>query len=110
MRQLIVSTAQNHRLAVHPCGVYICTEGPRFETRAEIAMFAQWGADIVGMTGVPEVALAAELEMNYASICIVTNYAAGMTGRPLVQADVERLMAERLQSVQELLAATLDAL
>jgi len=58
-------------------GIYVCTEGPRFETRAEIAMMQQFG-DVVGMTGVPEVILAKELELCYASICTVTNYACGM--------------------------------
>ena len=58
-------------------GTYICTEGPRFETRAEIAMMKQFG-DVVGMTGVPEVILAKELELCYASICTVTNYACGL--------------------------------
>ena len=56
---------------------YVCTEGPRFETRAEIAMMKQLG-DVVGMTGVPEVILAKELELCYASICTVTNYACGL--------------------------------
>lgn len=58
-------------------GTYVCTEGPRFETRAEIAMMKQFG-DVVGMTGVPEVILAKELELCYASICTVTNYACGL--------------------------------
>lgn len=56
---------------------YVCTEGPRFETRAEINMMKQFG-DVVGMTGVPEVILAKELELCYASICTVTNYACGL--------------------------------
>ncbi|MDO9518219.1 MAG: MTAP family purine nucleoside phosphorylase [Methanosarcinaceae archaeon] len=58
-------------------GIYVCTEGPRFETRAEINMMKQFG-DVVGMTGVPEVILAKELELCYASICTVTNYACGL--------------------------------
>ena len=58
-------------------GTYVCTEGPRFETRAEIAMMKQFG-DVVGMTGVPEVILAKELDLCYASICTVTNYACGL--------------------------------
>ncbi len=57
-------------------GIYVCTEGPRFETRAEIALMKQFG-DVVGMTGVPEVILAKELDLCYASICTVTNYACG---------------------------------
>ncbi|WP_094228932.1 MTAP family purine nucleoside phosphorylase [Methanolobus psychrotolerans] len=58
-------------------GVYVCTEGPRFETKAEIRMMRQFG-DVVGMTGLPEVVLAKELNMCYASICTVTNDACGL--------------------------------
>ncbi|HYB92716.1 MAG TPA: S-methyl-5'-thioadenosine phosphorylase [archaeon] len=61
--------------------VYLCTEGPRYETPAEIRMFHKFGCDVVGMTGVPEAVLARELEMCYAAICFVTNMAAGMQKR-----------------------------
>ena len=72
-------------------GTYVCTEGPRFETRAEIAMMRQFG-DVVGMTGVPEVILAKELELCYASICTVTNYACGLgTGKLTVDEVVDSL-------------------
>lgn len=63
-----------------PCathGVYVCTEGPRLETAAEIAMYAWGGAAVVGMTLVPEVWLAAQIGIPYASLCIVTNMATG---------------------------------
>ena len=59
-------------------GTYVCTEGPRLETPAEIRKFALCGADLVGMTLVPEVFLAKELEMCYAALCYVTNYAEGI--------------------------------
>jgi 5'-methylthioadenosine phosphorylase len=63
-----------------PCathGTYVCTEGPRLETAAEIAMYGWGGAAVVGMTLSPEVWLAAELGLSYASVCIVTNMATG---------------------------------
>ncbi len=59
-------------------GTYVCMEGPRFETPAEIKFIQMIGGDLVGMTGSPEVFLAKELELCYASISVVTNYAAGM--------------------------------
>jgi len=65
-----------------PHGTYVCTQGPRLETPAEIRMFARWGADLVGMTLCPEAFLARELEMCYAAICYVTNYAEGVKQRP----------------------------
>jgi 5'-methylthioadenosine phosphorylase len=59
-------------------GTYVCTEGPRLETPAEIRKYALCGADLVGMTLAPEVFLAKELEMCYAALCYVTNYAEGI--------------------------------
>ncbi len=60
-------------------GVYVCAEGPHLESPAQIRMMRQFG-DVVGMTGYPEVALAREAALCYASLCVVTNPAAGMTG------------------------------
>ena len=65
----------------HAEGVYCCTEGPRLETPAEIRMFAQWGADLVGMTLLPEAFLARELEICYGSLCLVSNFAEGVEER-----------------------------
>jgi 5'-methylthioadenosine phosphorylase len=67
--------------AGHPAteGVYVCAEGPHLESPAQIRMMRQFG-DVVGMTGYPEVALAREAALCYASLCIVTNPAAGMAG------------------------------
>jgi 5'-methylthioadenosine phosphorylase len=59
-------------------GVFLCTEGPRFETPAEIRMFRQWGADIIGTPLVPEVVLAREAEMCFASIAPIINFASGL--------------------------------
>ncbi len=64
-------------------GVFICAEGPRFETPAEIQMFRQWGADIIGTPLVPEVVLAREAEICFASIAPIINYASGLA--PAVQ-------------------------
>ena len=54
LRQAILSAGEKENLLIHPSGTYICTEGPRFETPAEIKAFHMWGADVVGMTNVPE--------------------------------------------------------
>jgi 5'-methylthioadenosine phosphorylase len=58
-------------------GVYACTQGPRLETAAEIERIARAGGDMVGMTGMPEAALAREAELAYAAIGVVVNHAAG---------------------------------
>ncbi len=59
-------------------GVFLCSEGPRFETPAEIRMYHQWGVDIIGTPLVPEVTLAREAELCFASIAPIINFAAGL--------------------------------
>lgn len=59
---------------VHRGGTYICIEGPQFSTRAESAIYRQWGVDIIGMTAVPEAKLAREAEICYAALALVTDY------------------------------------
>lgn len=76
-------------------GTYVATEGPRLETRAEVRMLHKMGGDVVGMTGCPEAALAREREMCYASLCMVTNPAAGVVDTP-VSADAIRGAARDL--------------
>lgn len=66
----------------HPRGVYVCTEGPRLETPAEIRKYRMFGGDLVGETLCPEVFLARELELCYAAICYVVNYAEGLKDAP----------------------------
>ncbi|MEO8606876.1 MAG: MTAP family purine nucleoside phosphorylase [Chloroflexota bacterium] len=74
--QLIAACAESG-VAYATHGMYVCTEGPRLETAAEIAMYGWGGAAVVGMTLCPEVWLAAELGIPYASLCIITNMATG---------------------------------
>ncbi len=82
LRQTIKVSLQSVNVLFSGQGTYVCTEGPRLETPAEIKKFSICGGDLVGMTLSPEVFLAKELEMCYASICYVTNYAEGMVDRP----------------------------
>lgn len=65
-------------------GVYVCTPGPRLETRAEIKELSQIGGDLVGMTLIPETFIARELEMCYGAICYPVNFAEGIMDRPYV--------------------------
>ena len=64
-------------LKFHTSGVYACVQGPRLESAAEINRYENDGADIIGMTGMPEASLAREIGLNYALICPVANHAAG---------------------------------
>ncbi len=81
-RKAIIKALEDLKLRFHSEGVYICTEGPRLETPAEIRAFKMLGGELVGMTLSPEVFLAKELELCYASICYVTNYAEGIKELP----------------------------
>lgn len=74
LRNILISSGQ-----VIGEGIYVCTEGPRFETAAEIQVYHNLGGTVVGMTGLPEAVLARELEMCYVSICTVTNFAASIS-------------------------------
>ncbi len=103
LRRLLYETAQELGIKAHPHGTYICTEGPRFETPAEIRMYAMFG-DVVGMTNVPEVILARELEMCYASVSLITNYAAGISRTPLTHWEVLEVMAQNIEKVRKLFA------
>src|SRR5690606_35247179 len=77
LRARLLAGAASAGVAVVDGGVYGCTQGPRLETRAEIARMARDGCDLVGMTGMPEATLARELGLEYASLCLVANWAAG---------------------------------
>jgi len=85
---------------------YVCTEGPRFETPAEIKMYQLLGGELVGMTSVPEVTLAKELGMCYASIGMVTNEAAGIADHPLTHAEVIESMKATGKTVAQLIQET----
>ncbi|WP_424683704.1 S-methyl-5'-thioinosine phosphorylase [Frateuria sp. YIM B11624] len=77
LRQALLDAAGRAGIAVVDGGCYGATQGPRLETRAEIARMKRDGCDLVGMTGMPEAALARELELDYACLALVANFAAG---------------------------------
>lgn len=103
LRGLIKEVADLMALPLADGGTYVCAEGPRFETPAEIRMFAQLGGDLVGMTQVPEVVLAREAEMCYANVSIVTNFAAGILPQPLTHHEVLEVMERELPRLTQLL-------
>jgi 5'-methylthioadenosine phosphorylase len=105
LRALLRTTAEDLGFTLQDGGTYICTDGPRFETAAEIRAYAAWNADVVGMTGVPEVVLAREANISYAGVSIVTNAAAGILPQPLTQAEVMEAMREALPRVVQLFLA-----
>ncbi|WP_457643741.1 S-methyl-5'-thioinosine phosphorylase, partial [Persephonella sp.] len=80
MRSILSGIMEEKGFRHHTKGTYAATEGPRLETSAEIKALSLLGADVVGMTLVPEIVLARELSMHFASVNVVTNLAAGISG------------------------------
>lgn len=99
LRTLLWKSAVGSNHPLEDGGTYLCADGPRFETPAEIRVFAQW-ADVVGMTGCPEIALAREANISYAGIAIITNFAAGLMPQALTQAEVLDTMNTALPRVR----------
>jgi len=109
MRKLLIETVRKIGLPVWDRAVLICTEGPRFESPAEIDMFRRLGCDVVGMTGIPEAVLARELEMCYAAVCFVSNMAAGIQER-LTPLEVSRVSEKITPKLEQVLIETVKAL
>lgn len=109
LRQRILRAASTAQVTAIDCGVYAATQGPRLETAAEVDRLARDGCDIVGMTGMPEAALARELGLQYASICLVVNPAAGRAPGAITMADMQRVIDEGMGRVQSVLMHLITA-
>lgn len=107
LRQRIIQAANQAGIAITDSGTYGCTQGPRLETVAEIKRMAQDGCDLVGMTGMPEAALARELEMDYANISVVANWGAGIVGGEITMAEIEKNLEVGMSKAIALLKATM---
>jgi 5'-methylthioadenosine phosphorylase len=102
LRSCLISAIQELGFG-HYDGVYVCAEGPHLESPAQIRMMRQFG-DVVGMTGYPEVVLAKEAGLCYASLCIVTNPACGMAGElGLRISDISDLMKSSNEVIRDVL-------
>ncbi len=110
IRQVLLAGAGELGLPCHASGTYVCTEGPRFETPAEIRAFARLGGDLVGMTNVPEVILAREAGLCYATVSMVTNFAAGISNHSLTHQEVLEVMAGNSEKLRALAMRTLEQL
>ncbi|NOQ14219.1 MAG: S-methyl-5'-thioinosine phosphorylase [Methyloprofundus sp.] len=110
LRQKLIASAESLKLNIQTSGVYGCTQGPRLETAAEISRMQRDGCDLVGMTGMPEAALARELEIPYACCSVIANWAAGKTKgeitMPEIILNLEQGMADIEQLLQHFLSNT----
>lgn len=103
LRRVILSASKDLNITTHDKGTYICIEGPRFSTRAESRVWKEvFKADIIGMTLVPEVNLACEAQLCYATIAMVTDYDV-FAEIPVTAEEVTRVMAENTEKVKRLL-------
>jgi 5'-methylthioinosine phosphorylase len=109
LRSDVLAAAARAQIPIVDGGCYGATQGPRLETRAEIARLRRDGCDLVGMTGMPEAALARELELDYACLAVVANWAAGCGDEaeislPEIFANLEAATAQVPRIVNALLA------
>lgn len=105
LRKRVIRNIEKMGIAYHDYGVYVATEGPRFESAAEIKAYAMLGGDVIGMTGMPEAILAREAEMCYTSVAIACNMGAGISKELLTLADITEKMTAGLTEMKKLVKA-----
>lgn len=110
LRQTLLAGAKSAKLGIIDRGTYAATQGPRFESSAEIRRYERDGCDIVGMTGMPEAGLARELELCYASVAVVVNPAAGKVQGIIELKEIEQYLESGMNKVRTLLEHAIPAL
>lgn len=110
LRQRLVEAGGESGVRVIDGGTYAATQGPRFETAAEVARLERDGADVVGMTGMPEAALAKELQLAYAAIAIIVNPAAGKAEGGITMEQVRAWQGRGRAQAEKLLSRVVPAI
>mgnify|MGYP001813752465 FL=1 len=103
LRLELLKAAATAEIDLYDGGCIGVSQGPRLETAAEIRKFKQDGCGLVGMTSMPEAALAREAGLDYASLCIIANWAAGLEKEPVTMAVIEATLARAMIKVRKLL-------
>jgi 5'-deoxy-5'-methylthioadenosine phosphorylase len=106
-RRRLIELAEELKLQFLATGTHAVTQGPRLETAAEVNRLSRDGCDVVGMTGMPEAALARELELRYACCAVVVNRAAGI-GDISVHAEIDRYLNQGMEQVSRLVGGFLE--
>jgi len=117
LRTMIIESAKQSNITLQTSGVYGCTNGPRLETKAEIIKMSRDGCDMIGMTGMPEAALARELGIEYASIALVVNWCAGVNepedsgqenaDTEITMEKIMQILEQGLEPIKQLILLTL---
>ena len=105
LRRDLLAVARDSGIPLKDGGCIGVFQGPRLESAAEIERARRDGCHMAGMTSLPEAALARELGLDYAGLAVVSNYAAGITGEPLSEAEIVAALAEPMQTVRLLVEA-----
>ena len=109
MSKQLMQLADQHQIQVHDGATYVTTNGPRFESPAEIRMYQQLGGDVVGMTCCPEVYLAGELGMCFGAVALPINLAAGLEDKiTLVAGNIDEVRIRMMNLMVDVLRHTTD--
>ncbi len=108
IRQRLLHSARQADVRIIDGGTYGATQGPRLESAAEIARMERDGCAVVGMTGMPEAALARELQLGYACLALIANWAAGKSTESITMADIQNHLARAMADVERLLPLLLS--
>lgn len=109
VRRELLHAALSQRIDVAEGGILAVTQGPRLETAAEVRRLQGDGCDMIGMTGMPEAALARELGMDYACLAVCVNWAAGL-GHGSIHGEIEKSVEQGIARVRQILSLALPAL
>ncbi len=107
LQEVVLQTAQSQNIKIHKNCTYVCIEGPRFSTKAESKFFRTTGADIIGMTLVPECQLAREAQICYVSISTITDYDV-WAEKPVTAKEVLETLSKNVESIKKMLAVLLE--
>lgn len=102
LRRMLLLAAEELHVPAIDGGAYVCCDGPRFESPAEVRLFQKLGGDVVGMTGLPEAIFAREAGFEYAAISIVTNTGAGLSEKTVDHAAIVQNMSYVLPTLREI--------
>ena len=102
VRKSLVVAAERAKLPIEVSATMAVTQGPRLETAAEINRLKQDGCDLVGMTGMPEAVLARELDIPYASLAVIVNWAAGISDAEISIQDIQSVLKEASRKIEKL--------